>query len=327
MDTLQHLGREIYEVKSATYQTYGNILNQEPNASLINQAQPETFSYGNDERQKLDLYTPSASAPKPTAGKSCPVLIFVYGGSFVEGDRIIAEIPGGLVYRNIGFFFAEKLGFETLVLDYRLLSHGANFRNGGEDIDEAMEWIAKHYGKDENQERDVFLMGTSAGTVHITTWLFGEWFAKSREAFIAGKHRVKLAGVIVLGCPFNWDARSGPLTDLLISLYGSKEAIKENEPIALMRRANQASDTQTNIKWPRFLVLVSELDPEALIVAPSREFAAEWHSRGGDQLLFKVLKGHNHISPPLALGSQIEREESWGYELGRWIAGEDVKFM
>lgn len=327
MDALPSLGRGIAEVIPSTYQLYGDILRQESNVSFINQAQPETFSYGTHERQKLDLYTPSDSAPKPALGTSRPILVFLYGGGFVNGDRILASIPRGLVYRNFGYFFSEKLGYETLVMDYRLQKHGAKLQTGGEDICDMMKWVAGHYGNDGNQEREVFLMGTSAGSVHVTTWLFGTWFKESREASIVGKHGVKLSGIIILGCPCYWDASSGALSDVLVDVYGGKAAIKENEPIALMRQATTGSGVRPKDKWPRILVLVAELDPEALMVVPSEVFAREWQSEGGHQLKFDVVKGHNHVSPPLGLGTHVEKEEKWGYELGKWIGGKEATFF
>jgi hypothetical protein len=71
---------------------------------------------------------------------------------------------------------------------------------------------------------------------------------------------------------------------------------------------------------PKALVLWGTLDPEDEIVQPALNFIEEWEGReslgGLDQA---VLEGHNHISPPLALGTSFQREEEWGVMVGKWI--------
>ena len=41
--------------------------------------------------------------------------------------------------------------------------------------------------------------------------------------------------------------------------------------------------------------------------------------RGGKGKFIK-LKGHNHISPPLSLGTGVKEEEAWGFELAEWVS-------
>jgi hypothetical protein len=62
---------------------------------------------------------------------------------------------------------------------------------------------------------------------------------------------------------------------------------------------------------------VSELDPED-IVEMGKDFAKLWQDNGGEGSLME-LKGHNHLSPPLSLGSGVDREEVWGFEVGTWM--------
>src|SRR5437868_14955527 len=67
----------------------------------------ENVAYGPLARQRLDVYTPTASAP--AAG--FPVVVFFYGGSWNRGER--AD------YKFVGEALASK-GILTLVADYRL---------------------------------------------------------------------------------------------------------------------------------------------------------------------------------------------------------------
>jgi acetyl esterase/lipase len=62
------------------------------------------------------LYIPSPQTPE--LAKNHPILIFVYGGAFISGDKIVREMLRGIVCSNIGYFFSEKMGFETIVMDY-----------------------------------------------------------------------------------------------------------------------------------------------------------------------------------------------------------------
>jgi hypothetical protein len=94
---------------------------------------------------------------------------------------IESEVPGGVVYKNFGYFFAEKFGFETVVMDCLLLKHGAKLPSGAEDIDGVLEWVHGRFGQNVKNEREIFLIGNSAGGVYISTWLFGEWFRQRRE--------------------------------------------------------------------------------------------------------------------------------------------------
>ena len=61
------------------------------------------LSYGEDPKQKLDIYLP----PNETAG---PVYIFIHGGGFVEGDRV----HYGYVARPLA-----AQGIVTVVMSYR----------------------------------------------------------------------------------------------------------------------------------------------------------------------------------------------------------------
>ena len=287
-------------------------------ASRIHAAKRETFSYGSHERQKLDLYTPSELAPKPASNKLHPIVVFAYGGAFVSGDRILDAISDDLAYNNLGYFFAERLGFYTIVMDYRLLSHSAKFPSGGEDVGGVMDWVESRFGSRSSlsaQTREVFILGNSAGAVHVSTWLFGKQFTARRHTFVCGERGVKLVGIVMLGCPFRLDFNGG-MKDMLQVYYGGEKETKDSDPWALMERA-AISNHGAAKAWPKLLIAVSELDPEDMIEM-GREFANSWRNSGGEGS-FIELKGHNHLSPPLSLGTGVQREESWGLDVGAWM--------
>jgi acetyl esterase/lipase len=313
MDQLPPLGRIIPLVVGPTGEIYGPILVAN-SASAINATTRETHSYGSHPRQQLDVYKPSSTAPKPPAGKLRPVFVFVYGGGFVNGDKVLARMPEGLVYKNVGYFFAEKLGFETIVIDYRLIGHGAKFPSGGEDVGAALEWIEKRYGGgSEQRKREIFVMGNSAGGVHLCTWLFGDQFREERNRLAAGSNGVKLAGVVFLGAVFHFKTAPPPLMEVLTQYFGDRVA--EDSPLGMVQSAKEKGGLTG--QWPRILVVDSELDPEEILLA-GREFVQELGEVKTIELEHTNLRGHNHISPPWALGTGIEREEEWGYAVGKW---------
>jgi acetyl esterase/lipase len=153
MGQLPPLGRAIQHVVVPTSEIYRPILSA--NATAINATARETHTYGAHPQHQLDLYIPSPEAPKPKAGRPRPIFVFVDGGGFVNGDKVFPRMPEGLVYKNVGCFFAEKLGFETIVMDYRLIEHGARFPSGGEDVGGVLEWIERHYGRSEAGDREI----------------------------------------------------------------------------------------------------------------------------------------------------------------------------
>jgi hypothetical protein len=68
------------------------------------------------------------------------------------------------------------------------------------------------------------------------------------------------------------------------------------------------------------------LDPEDEILSPVRCFISTWRNKRSSSpapgLVVSTWGGHNHISPFLALGTDIAREESWGNDLVEWMRGE-----
>lgn len=310
MDVIASLGRDVLETVGQTYETYGNILRLPANSSVIHKTEVTSFSYGQHPRNVLDLYEPEPTTPPPLAGRTRPILLYVYGGAFMFGDRILSDIPGELVYRNIASFFAGKLGYNVIIMDYRLVKQGAKYPSGGEDVDEAIGWICRHF----TEEHDLFLMGHSAGGSHIATWMFAEDFQDRRNVLISGTKGPKLAGAIFLSTPLSL---TPDLEALFEPYYGKANESRMKQPTSLMHGMLRQTNPSLVEKWPRILVLVSELDPESVHDAATG-FKKPWSDAGG-RLELKVLERHNHHSPPLSLGTQIEEEEAWGYLVGEWM--------
>jgi hypothetical protein len=344
MDKLPLLGREIPSTVSPTYQIYDPLLSAA--ATAIHRTQRHEFSYGPHPRHKLDLYSPSPQAGAAEAAASPSgqhprrrVLVFVYGGGFVSGDKRLAGVGSGphmqgdVAYANIGHFFAEKFRLETVVMDYRLLGHGAAYASGAEDVDLCLRWVAALFGspariRTRTRARaptpaaplpaEVYILGNSAGAVHVASWLFGDKWARSRRPG-SDSDATRLEAVGLLGCPFRLDPDGGCMGRTVTAYYGTAGDARLSEPTSLMLRAMAISGLsgEAAVKWPRVMTMVSEFDPEHIVEA-GREFARLWSERGGKGE-FVEIQGHNHISPALSLGTGVAAEEDWGVRFGRWL--------
>ena len=67
-------------------------------------------TYGPDPRHRLDVFVPSAGVAR------APVLVFVHGGGFVQGDKGAPDAP---FYNNVGLW-AARSGCIGVTMTYRL---------------------------------------------------------------------------------------------------------------------------------------------------------------------------------------------------------------
>ncbi|CAI6237114.1 unnamed protein product [Periconia digitata] len=326
MAHLQKLGTSISDQILPTFAYYAPLLRA--NASTIRSTPCSTFTYGPSDRHKLDVYTPLKHS---ITGSRHPVLIFFYGGGFVQGHRTLPlPILDGLVHANVASFFVQKYGYTVVVPDYRLLSHGAEFPSGGEDVALTMQWVSENVDKlgpaeeKSNFEVDLFLLGNSAGGVHVSTFLLSDTFNGVR-ADLLNAEKTKLRGVVFLSVPFSYDmVHDEAKREVLEKYFGNAE---QNCPSTLLKGARRSDPGALDFvkAGTRLLVLNAEWDPEDECLRPRDEFIQEWgkfeDSTSGDALVVDSILGQNHISPFLALGTGVESEEAWGYLVAKFCTG------
>ncbi len=109
--------------------------------------------YGEDPRQRLDIYSPRRAVNRP-------VVIFWYGGSWTQGSKA--------QYRFVGTTLAER-GFVAVLPYYRLYPQAA-FPLFDEDGARAVAWVERHAQEFGGDPRRIVLMGHSAG-VHTAAFL------------------------------------------------------------------------------------------------------------------------------------------------------------
>ena len=146
----------------------------------------QDVAYGQDPRQRLDVYQPLATNRRATP----PVVVFFYGGSWSKGER--GE------YRFVGEALASG-GAIVVIPDYRL-SPGVRYPEFVRDSAAAVKWAFDHAAELGGSPDNVVVMGHSAGGYNAAMvaldrrWLDGAGLAPQR----------KLAGWIGLAGPYDF---------------------------------------------------------------------------------------------------------------------------
>ncbi|KAJ7214066.1 alpha/beta-hydrolase, partial [Mycena pura] len=265
----------------------------------------KSFKYGETDRHQLDVYYPQATGSL----KKHPVLIYVYGGGFVSGERRLPA-PVDLGYGNLGLYFAKR-GFVTIIPDYRL-APGTTFPGPVHDVRDALIWVVAHpndLGPDVDVD-SVFIMGHSAGGVHTLTMLLHPPVLESAPAL-----RAHIKGAAISCAPYHFEP-AGVEFDLrepANMYYGSREAAKAHDPLGLLRAAPEG----VLRALPPLALIKCERDQDWLQVV-AKDFDAAVADKGLVPSPAQIFaKGHNHISFSWAL--ETGQGERWAEELVAWM--------
>jgi acetyl esterase/lipase len=286
------------------------------NKAAIHAIPPNTKSYGSHPRQKLDLYLPKENS------ESSPILAFFYGGGLIRGDKIIPQVPEGLVYANLGSFFASR-GLTTVIADYRRVNSAtggedAVFPSGGEDVSLVLKWLESYAG---DSKRDIYICGNSAGGVHVSTFLFEPRYLEQRRSYTSGEMAITLKGAIEQSVPLHFKNAHDERFKTLKLYYGSMEEVSQRCAYGLFEAIAKSGKSREDVGVPKVLVLLGDYDPEDEIGQPAEDFVALWEETWGGGIDFIKMEGHNHISPPFALLSNDVKGEKWGEDVVKWIQG------
>jgi acetyl esterase/lipase len=196
------------------------------------------IAYGDDPRQRLDLYVPDR-----LHGGRAPVVVFWHGGRWSYGDKS--------QYRFVGDALAG-LGAVAILPNYR---HYPSVRMPGfmQDAARAASWAAA-YARDTGDPQRLVLMGHSAGAhlaalVALDPRYYGE----------VGAAVPRVNGVIGLSGPYDFLPL---LEDDLKDMFGPPELYPISQPINFVRR-----------DAPPMLLIHGDAD-ERVLPKNSRNFAA-----------------------------------------------------
>jgi acetyl esterase len=131
------------------------------------------IAYGPHARQVLDVYAP----PSVTCA---PVLIFAHGGALIEGDK--DRTPE--IHSNVCWFMTrhDMIGVN---LEYRLAPE-ARYPDVTHDVAAAVAWTRANIAKFGGDPDRVFLMGHSAGALHVGSYAYDRRFHPAGGSGVSG---------------------------------------------------------------------------------------------------------------------------------------------
>jgi len=121
------------------------------------------IAFGPDARQRLDVYGPRGK-------KAAPAVLFIYGGSWMDGERIN--------YSFVGRALAAK-GFVTVIADYRILP-AARYPAFIEDGAAALAWMADNIARFGGDPQRLGVVGHSAGAYNAAMLALAPQFLHAR---------------------------------------------------------------------------------------------------------------------------------------------------
>ncbi|KAF5347214.1 hypothetical protein D9758_011046 [Tetrapyrgos nigripes] len=304
MDKVAELkSKEILEVVFPTIGFFLPLL--EAKREEITSTPKKTFSFGPNERHKLDIYYPTEV---PSSGKTS-VLFFIYGGGWRNGGRTLPP-PADLGYGNLATYFSKK-GFVTIIPDYRLIPE-ASFPQPMEDVRDAITYVLENdhvlrNGTVTDPDTDgIFLMGHSAGGVNVAT-LF------EKPGFTDPKVLSKFKAAVLIAPVYN--SRPDALIvdpDTAEKFYGGYDGFEKNNPYTWLKEASP----ETLKMWPKILLVESENDPDSFI-AVRKEWQELLDEKTASKHEVVIAKGHNHISITWAL--LTGQGEEWAEKVVEWL--------
>lgn len=102
----------------------------------------------------LDLYM-----PKNVSTEKIPVLIYVHGGGWIEGDKVIHADD----YVETTIKKLSPKQYAVISINYTLLNDSTHFPLPLEDTKDAVRWVRKNAGKYNFDTNNIGLFGASAG--------------------------------------------------------------------------------------------------------------------------------------------------------------------
>ncbi|TFK38477.1 alpha/beta hydrolase domain-containing protein [Crucibulum laeve] len=307
MDTIAKLrDTELHKVSAPTAIAMHAAL--EKKRSSILEVPRKTFKYGPTDRHKLDVYYPCR---RDHFIDTAPILIFIYGGGFDSGERAFPA-PFDLAYACVGSYFARQ-GFLTVIPDYRLAPR-ARFPDCAEDVRDAVDWVVHNPnrltipGSSIPDMNSLFIMGHSAGAVHLSTMLLLPEIL-SRTTWCS-----RISGIILNGGAYHFHEKECgyPGTHAVVQYWGGWEEARMNVPYALLCRA----PLPIIGSLPKILIVEAEREPSWVLVA-GKDFLSKLEERSMRRIPKVTARGHNHVSSNWTLGTG--QGEEWAEKVGEWM--------
>jgi len=201
-----------------------------------------TFSYGKHAQQNLTVY-----APAEKADQGSPVVVWVHGGGWRNGDKD----------NRTGVYLLQtwaEAGVVAVGLDYRLtpeVTHPAHI----DDVAAGVAWVRKHIAEHGGDPQRVFLLGHSAGAHLVALAATAPAYLKAHDLTPAEA----LAGVISVDTA-SYDlaaTRSRLVRNMISEAFGDQpETLAAASPLVQARKNPQLV--------PPLVIAVVKQRPEAV---------------------------------------------------------------
>jgi acetyl esterase/lipase len=267
---LLELGRVIDPPRTAAL--YAPLQEKEPYQGVRIE---RDVKYGPADRHLLDVFMPEASSSVR------PVLIFIHGGAFVGGNK---RTPGSPFYDNI-MLWAVKSGFVGVNATYRLAPQSP-WPAGAEDLASVVQWVSGQIGGRGGDPARIYLMGQSAGAVHVANYVSHPEFHKVIGGGLAGA--VMVSGI--------YDLTASPLGDPEIAYFGA-------DPSRYAERSSVQGLLATKIP---LMISAAELDPPRFVEQFELLKQATCKRPSGCAHSF-MLPQHSHMSEVYAINTADTR--------------------
>ncbi|MCL2583285.1 MAG: alpha/beta hydrolase [Streptosporangiales bacterium] len=235
------------------------------------------LSYGPHERHRLDVHAGDH--------QNAPVLVFVHGGGFVQGDKHVEGTP---MYDHVGAW-AVRHGWTGVTITYRL-APDHTWPAGAEDVAAAVAWVRENIAAHGGDPSRIVVAGHSAGAVHVASYVAGQ----------GGGSTDGVKGAALLSGIYDLSTRG----ELEHVYFGDSPSEKVSTLPGLVK---------TEIP---LLFSVAERDPAPFHDQAARVVAA-WLGEHGTVPNLAYAEGHNHISE---IGSLGVDDDALGTALARFIA-------
>jgi len=267
---LLEIGRVIDVPKTAAL--YAPLQQKEPYAGVKVE---RDVKYGPADRNLLDVFTPETNA------SSRPVLIFIHGGGFVAGNK---RNPGSPFYDNI-MLWAVNNGFVGVNATYRLAPQ-FKWPAGPEDLAAVVQWVTEKIGERGGDPARVFLMGQSAGAIHVAGYVSHPEFHKVKGGGLAG-------AILISGL---YDLTASPPGDAELAYFGPDTS----------RYAERSSLKGLVESKTPLMVTAAELDPPRFVEQFEKLQSATCEGANGCARGY-MLPQHSHISETYSINTPDTR--------------------
>lgn len=241
-----------------TFELFAPLLEAAPKHGVI---VTKDIAFGDDPKQKLDLFRPQGMGP-------APVVVFIHGGALTRGDKSR--------YDNVLYFFARH-GMVGVNANYRLAPQN-KFPDAAVDMGLVVAWIrdnAEDIGGDPEQ---IFLVGHSSGGTHAASWAY--------DASIHGPDGPRIAGVVLISGRLKADNRADDPNAAGVEAYFGTDTSAYPARSPLTHGAASP--------LPTFIV-IAEYENPFLDTYGADLFSQMCDAREKCPRFTRVL-GHNHIS-------------------------------